>query len=239
MKNFELKKFSNDLELATAAASEWLDLLSREKSDAPHLVAFSVGRIAKTLCAQITSQAKAQNISLARVHFFWVDERCVPPTSPDSNFLLANEGLFQPLHVAPDKIHRLKGELDPKAAVADANTEIARFAPKNTAGMPVLDLVFLGLGEDGHTASLFPNATPEIINCREAYLHVNNSPKPPPQRLTLSFAAMAAAKEAWMLASGNGKEHAFKNSLADGEQTPFGRVLSIRQTTKIYSALKF
>jgi 6-phosphogluconolactonase len=229
----ELKSFPGDAALARAAARDWLDLLS--KSSAAHLAAVSGGRIARTFFCAVTEWAGTSRVSLQNVDFFWADERCVPPGDPDSNYLLAKENLLQPLAIAPDKIHRLKGELPPVAAVAEANATIQRIAPKNSAGVPVLDLIFLGLGEDGHIASLMPNAPASAIHSQAPYLRVANSPNPPPNRISLSYAAIAAAKNVWVLASGAGKEEALRQSLRPGAPTPFGRVLQSRAHTTIYS----
>jgi 6-phosphogluconolactonase len=233
MKNFELKSFPGDGELARAAAKDWLDLLS--KSSTAHLVAVSGGRIARTFFCAVTELAKTSRVPLQNVDFFWADERCVPPGDPDSNYLLAKENLLQPLAIAADKIHRLKGELPPIAAVAEANTTIQRFAPKNSAGVPVLDLIFLGLGEDGHIASLMPNAPASAVNSQAPYLRIENSPKPPPNRISLSYAVIATAKNVWLLATGAGKEEALRQSLRPDATTPFGRVLQSRPHTVIYS----
>ncbi len=229
----ELKSFPGDAELARAAARDWLDLLS--KSPAAHLTALSGGRIARTFFCAVTEWAGTSRISLRNVDFFWADERCVPPSHPDSNYFVAKENLLQPLAIAPDKIHRLKGELPPDAAVAEANATIQRIAPKNSAGVPVLDLIFLGLGEDGHTASLMPNTPAAAVRSQAPYLRVENSPKPPPNRISLSYAAIAAAKNVWVLASGAGKEEALRQSLRPGASTPFGLVLQSRTQTTIYS----
>jgi 6-phosphogluconolactonase len=113
---FELKFFADDKALSAAAARDWLALL--QKSSGPYTVALSGGRIAKSFFAAVADLAKASGTSLANVHFFWADERCVPPTDPESNFLLAQENLFRPLAIAPERIHRLKGESSPAAAVA-------------------------------------------------------------------------------------------------------------------------
>jgi 6-phosphogluconolactonase len=233
MKNFELKSFPGDVELARAAAKNWLDLL--QQSSAAHRAAVSGGRIARTFFCAVTELAEASRISLRNVDFFWADERCVPPGHPDSNYLLANETLLQPLAIAPDKIHRLKGELPPDAAVAEANAAIQRIVPGNSPGVPVLDLIFLGVGEDGHIASLMPNAPAAVIQSQAPYLRVANSPKPPPDRISLSYAAIAAAKNVWVLASGPGKEEAMRQSLRPGAPTPLGRVLQSRAQTIIYS----
>jgi 6-phosphogluconolactonase len=233
MKNFELKTFPDDAELARAAAQDWLALLS--KSSAAHLAAISGGRIARTFFCAVTELMKTSRVSLQNVDFFWADERCVPPNHPDSNYLLAQENLLQPLAIAPEKIHRLKGELPPVAAVAEANATIQHIAPMNSAGVPVLDLIFLGLGEDGHIASLMPNAPAATVNSQAPYLRIENSPKPPPNRISLSYAAIAAAKNVWVLAAGAGKEEALRQSLQPGASTPLARVLQSRTQTVIYS----
>ncbi len=233
MKNVELKTFPGPVELARAAAKNWLDLLG--KSATAHLAAVSGGRIAKTFFCAVTERAGRLRVSLRNVEFFWADERCVPPSHPDSNYLLAMENLLQPLALAPDKIHRLKGELPPVEAVAEANATIRSIAPKNNAGLPVLDLIFLGLGEDGHVASLMPNAPASIAESPEPYLFVANSPKPPPNRISLSYAVIAAAKNVWLLAAGAGKAAALRQSLQPGAATPCGRVLQSRAHTVIYS----
>ncbi|MGD0812174.1 MAG: 6-phosphogluconolactonase [Verrucomicrobiota bacterium] len=234
MKNFELKSFSSDVELARAAAKDWLDLLSQ--STAAHRVALSGGRIARTFFRAVTQGAEAARVSIKNVDFFWADERCVPPDDPDSNYLLAKENLFQPLAIAPEKIHRLKGELPPDQAVAEANAAIQRIAPGNSASLPVLDLIFLGLGENGHIASLMPDAPTDVVVSTSPYVRIEDSPKPPPNRISLSYAAMDAAKNVWMLASGSGKKEALRRSLwPDPTTTPFGLLLRSRQQTRIYS----
>ena len=234
MKHFELKKFPGPDELARAAAKNWLDML--RKSSSAHLAAVSGGRIAKNFFCAVTDLARTSNVPLNNVGFFWADERFVPPENPDSNYLLAKENLFDPLHIAPDKIHRLKGELPPDAAVAEANATIQRIAPKNSAGVPELDMIFLGLGEDGHIASLMPNATSATIISASPYVRIDNSPKPPPNRISLTYATIAAAKNVWMLASGAGKEEALRLSLEpDPTTTPFGALLYVRAQTVIYT----
>jgi 6-phosphogluconolactonase len=236
MKPFEVISFPNDQELADAAARDWLALC--QSSPRPHRVALSGGRIAKTFFAATTILAQKSPGALKDVDFFWADERCVPPSDPESNFSLAEENLFQPLRISPEHIHRLKGELPPAQAVAEANADIRRAAPKkNGNDIPVLDLIILGLGEDGHTASLMPNAAPSVAQSRQPYVHVDNSPKPPPNRLTMTYPMLAAAKEVWMLAAGTGKEAALRNSLNGTGQTPFARVLDSRSWTRIFSSI--
>jgi 6-phosphogluconolactonase len=233
--NFELKFFPDDQALSTGAARDWLRLL--EKSSAPFSVALSGGRIAKTFFIAFANLAKSAGASLAHVQFFWGDERCVPPSDQDSNFLLAQENLLRPLGIAAAQIHRLKGEVPPAQAVADAGQDIRRIVHLDSADVPVLDLIFLGLGEDGHVASLMPNAPPDVLASREPFVHVANSPKPPPSRLSMTYPVLAAARNVWAMVAGAGKADSLRDSLMLNGKTPFARVLQSRPQTLIYTDL--
>ena len=244
MNHFELIVFADADALAAGVAAAWLDEIAVAASgEKPYCVALSGGRITQKFFAAAAQLAKARRIHGSSgasllpgdVHFFWADERCVPSTDADSNFKLAQEHLLGPLQVAPENIHRLRGEDSPSAAVKIAEAEIGRIARQNEQGRPVLDLVLLGMGEDGHVASLFPNAGPEILQSDAPYLAVVNSPKPPPTRISLSHAALADARQVWVLVSGAGKESALRESLKPQGTTPLARVLQSRPATKIVS----
>ena len=99
--------------------------------------------------------AKAQ-FDWSRVHFFWVDERCVPPTDQQSNFKLANDHLLVPAEVPRVNVHRVLGELTPDEAAIRYIEDIGRFFELKAGELPVLDLLHRGIGNDAHTASLFP-----------------------------------------------------------------------------------
>jgi 6-phosphogluconolactonase/glucosamine-6-phosphate isomerase/deaminase len=117
MNNFELISFADADELASHAAGAWLDEIeSANRAGKPHCVALPGGRIAQKFFAATVEQAKARKIgdggtpSLpTNVHFFWADERCVPPTDSESNFKLANDFLLAPLKISPSQIHRIRG----------------------------------------------------------------------------------------------------------------------------------
>jgi len=235
MKNCEFRFFATDAELAQAAARQWLHLASTKFAQG-HSVALSGGRITPAFLAAVVEEARQLKFTFDHVHFFWADERCVPPDDAESNFRLANESLFQPLAIALDHIHRIKGELDPNKAVQLANDDL-RALPPAGENMPLLDIVFLGLGPDGHTASLMPNASPEIEENPGPYLFVPNSPKPPPRRITLSYKALWAARNVWALVAGADKEEALRLSLRTGARTPFGRVLEGRKQTEVFSSV--
>jgi 6-phosphogluconolactonase len=235
MKDLDVTHFSSSVELAETAAKDWLNLIPAFPS--AHWVAIPGGRIASAFFDAVTGHAVASAVSFDHVHFFWSDERCVPPDHPDSNFRVANTELLGPLGIAHDRIHRIKGELPPAQAVTEANADISLLAPTNIAGQPVFDLVLLGMGEDGHVASLFPNAPASVIECETPYLAVRSSSKPPPLRISLSYAAIAAAKEAWVLISGAGKEEVFRQSLRPDGKTPLARILRLRRQTRIFTDL--
>lgn len=238
MANFKLISFTNADELASRVANLWLDEIeSANRAGKTHCVALSGGRIAQKFFAATVEQATARKISFAHVHFFWADERCVPPTDPESNFKMANDLLFTPLKISDSQFHRLRGELPPADAVKVAEAELRQFTPAKN-NFPVLDLIFLGMGEDGHVASLFPNASQEVLNCFVPFLGIANSPKPPPKRVSLSYAAIKAAKAAWVLASGNGKEAALRESLKPDGKTPLARVIKLREQTAIFSDIR-
>jgi len=236
MKNVELISFATADELAQAVASAWLDEIeAANRAGKMHCVALSGGRIARKFFTAVAEQAGTRAISFGHVHFFWADERCVPPDDPESNFYLANERLFVPLKIGDAQIHRIHGEDPPEAAAKAASTEISQVAPLNKAGQPVLDLIFLGMGEDGHVASLFPVESNVLILDKVIYRAVKNSPKPPPNRVTLGYAAIAAAKQVWVLVSGIGKEAALRESLFSKGRTPLARVTQFKTHTKIFS----
>ena len=244
MKNFELISFANVDELASRVAGLWLDEIEpANRAGKTHCVALSGGRVAQNFFAAIVEQARLRKIgdggtpSLpANVHFFWADERCVPPADPESNFKLANELLFAPLKIPANRIHRIRGENSLETAAKFAGEELRRFAPDKN-GRPVLDLIFLGMGEDGHVASLFPDKTEGAIST-DIFCAVKNSPKPPPDRVSLTYAAIAAAKNVWVLVSGAGKDAAFRESLSPAGKTPLARVIQSRLQTRIFTDLK-
>ena len=236
MKNVELLRFPGQLPLADSAATQWIERLRDPQAfGKPFHVALSGGRIAATLFSSATRLAQSQLRILDPVHFFWADERCVPPSDPESNYGLANELLLRPLEIASGRIHRLRGEMEPVLAVDQANAEMRQILDSKTGEMPVLDLVLLGMGEDGHVASLFPGAPADFAGSDEPYRLVENAPKPPPRRMSVNYGLIEAARDVWVLVSGAGKHDAFLRALDGDEGIPLGRILKMRALTRIFS----
>lgn len=233
MTKLQITTFPSPAALAEAAAADWLALAATaEKSKTPQLVALSGGRIAGAFLAATAARAMAAGLSFASTHFFWGDERCVPPDNADSNFLLARRHFLDPLAVPEGRVHRIRGELTPPLAAAEAEAELRRWAPADGTGQPVLDLVFLGMGEDGHVASLFPGETDPVMADPAVFRPVIAS-KPPPSRITLGYAALCAARQVWVMVSGVGKAAALRDSISPSGVTPLARVIQTRGQTRL------
>lgn len=235
MGRFELLKFATDDEVAQSVVRAWLQLLA-SINEPRFSVALSGGRIAHKFFSFLAKAPDAR-AKLAHVHFFWGDERCVPPNDPESNFGMANELLFTPLRADPAHIHRIKGEIAPEQAALEAAADLRGSSASEQNGMPVVDLIFLGMGEDGHTASLFPSE-PEPVRADPALFRPVVASKPPPNRITVGYGVIIAAREVWVLASGAGKEAAFAESLSPTGRTPLARVLHKREHTKVFTDIK-
>jgi 6-phosphogluconolactonase len=155
------------------------------------------------------------------VQIWFADERCVPPDDEQSNYRLVAETLLAPAGIPADRVHRMEGELGPEEGAGRYARELLEHAPRERSeppGPPVLDLVVLGIGPDGHVASLFPGA-PALSAGEEAIcLGVHDAPKPPPLRITLSLAVLRAARGCLLLATGASKSDAVNAML--GEPTP-------------------
>lgn len=237
---YQLFEFSSPDELAKAAAGRWLKQLAERKtkpSGRQYNVALSGGRIAKNFFSEIVRQsAQLPHGLFDDVHFFWADERCVPPGDPESNYNIARQLLFEPLKIPASQIHRLRGEGPEPLALREAVVDILKAAPV-ADGQPVLEMVFLGMGEDGHVASLFPGE-PEAVVKDEAVYRAVSAVKPPPRRITLGYAAIEAARDVWVVVSGTGKEVALRESLSPTGKTPMARVLQARTETKVFTDVK-
>ncbi|HEX7860024.1 MAG TPA: 6-phosphogluconolactonase [Verrucomicrobiae bacterium] len=225
-------------ELAKAAATKLVGLLKR-RSDLrqPFGIALSGGRIALPFYDCIVKLVQESPTSFDDVHFFWADERCVPGNSPESNFSIAHKHLFEPLRIPAENIHRILADRDISYAVQEAEAELCRVMPLNPAAQPILDVVILGMGEDGHVASLFPEESAEALNDDRVYRHVVAT-KPPPNRITIGYQPILAAREVWVLASGIGKISAFHGLLAGDERLPIARVGVNRKQTLVFQDIE-
>jgi 6-phosphogluconolactonase len=146
----------------------------------------------------------------SNVHIFWVDERCVPPTDPRSNFKAANERFLQPASVPAANIHRIQGELSPTDGAALYLKDIQTHF-EISAGLPEFDIVHRGMGPDAHTASLFPGEP--LINDRKNVVAAVYVKKLDMHRVTLLPGVLLAARKTVMLVAGDDKAEALRNVL--------------------------
>ncbi|MGA8354859.1 MAG: 6-phosphogluconolactonase [Solirubrobacteraceae bacterium] len=151
------------------------------------------------------------------VEVWFADERCVPPQDEQSNYRMAAQTLLDRLASPPRAVHRMQGELGPQEGAHLYAQELRASFDGHESDVPALDLIVLGIGPDGHVASLFPGAPTLAAEDHELCLAVHDSPKPPSERITLSLAVLRAANRCLLLATGPSKADAV--SAAMGEPT--------------------
>ena len=142
------------------------------------------------------------------IDVWFADERCVPPDDKESNYRLARETLLDPAGIAAAAVHRMEGELGPDEGARRYAEALRDGLASGPEPAPVLDVIVLGIGPDGHVASLFPGAATLDAGEDAVCLGVRDSPKPPPERITLSLAVLRAARSCVLLATGPAKADA-------------------------------
>ncbi|MBN1137267.1 MAG: 6-phosphogluconolactonase [Anaerolineae bacterium] len=177
-------------------------------------VALSGGSTHGALYRLLAEEPYLSQIPWAQVHLFWADERCVPPNDPGSNYRLARENLIAHVPIPPENVHRVRGELAPKAAARAYDRELKRFFREPR---PRFGLVLLGLGSDGHTASLFPNSEAIEETERLAVATTALYDNRPTERVTLTLPALNAAQRVLFLVSGLEKAEIMQAVLTDVE----------------------
>jgi 6-phosphogluconolactonase len=152
MSNRFIKVVADPAAVASTAAKRIVDLAEDAiATRGSFSIALSGGSTPKTLFQLLAAEPYAKRIDWKNWKIYFGDERCVPPTHPDSNFRMASEAMLDKVPIPPDQIHRMKGEIDPQQAA----TEYGQLLKQNF-GDGGLDIILLGMGDDGHTASLFP-----------------------------------------------------------------------------------
>jgi len=169
-------------------------------------------------------------VDWTRVDFWWGDERYVPADSSDRNDRAVERDLLDGIGVDPARVHAMPASDDVPTDVAAAAAAYGREVREHGGGS--FDLVLLGMGPDGHVASLFPGF-PQLEVTDEIAVPVTDAPKPPPERISLTFPALNRTEEAWFLVSGEGKADAVARALAENgsvQDTP-ARGITVPHTT--------
>jgi 6-phosphogluconolactonase len=199
-------RIAHDSHTWAAAAAELVHMVGQEavRTNGRFLIALSGGTTPETFYRALTSPAFAGRFDWSRAAFFFSDERGVPPDDPRSNYALADRALFTPLNITPSQIYRMAGESrDPQVAAHEYEQQLCRATNTAPSSRPALDLILLGLGEDGHTASLFPGSP--ALRDNQHLIIVTHSPKDPPIRLTMTLGAINHASVILFLVAGAGK----------------------------------
>ena len=179
-------------------------------------LALSGGSTPERLYHRLVDPQSADRFDWSGSTFFFSDERCVPPDHPDSNFNLANRTFFRPLNIGADHIHRMRGEIpDPDLAARDYEQLLRTVVGSLEEGWPRLDLVLLGLGNDGHTASLFPGTA--AVTEFQRWVTVGRAPSAPQTRLTLTLGVINRATVVVFLVTGAAKARIVKTILEPGK----------------------
>lgn len=174
-------------------------------------VALAGGSTPKGAYARLASDFR-DRVDWSRVHFYWGDERCVPPEDAQSNFAMAKSALLDPLRIDVEQVHRMDGAAAPESG-AERYAEQLRDLPLSADDFPVFDLVLLGLGKDGHTASLFPGDTAALDNPGKRWVLPGTAPEGTRNRLTLTFGTINASSHVVFMAIGGEKAAPLRSAL--------------------------
>ena len=211
----EIKIVPNAVTLAHEAAQEFHRLAEAAVQDRGRFsVALSGGNTPRAVYSRLASEHK--QLPWDRIHIFFGDERHVPLDHPDSNFRMANESLLSKVPIPDKNIHRIHAELDAEAAAAEYEQQLRDFFHLANHDWPRFDLIFLGIGEDGHTASLFPGS--KALSEASPTVTANWVEKFKTFRITLTFPVLNHAAEVVFLVSGVSKAQILSEILRPGPQ---------------------
>jgi 6-phosphogluconolactonase len=210
-------------DLARSAADRLVATIAqRQRQTGEARIALSGGSTPRALFTLLASADYASKIDWQSVDIFWGDERTVPADHPDSNYLMAHETLLSKVPVSEQRVYRMRGEMEPSAAAADYSLALQQvFQLTDEESMPQFDVILLGIGPDGHTASLFPHTS--ALAVRDRLVVANPVPQLQTTRLTLTVPVLLAAANVLFLVAGEDKASAVHLAIEgdwEPEQTP-------------------
>ncbi|MEA3207684.1 MAG: 6-phosphogluconolactonase [Chthoniobacter sp.] len=182
-------------------------------------LALSGGQTPRRVFAEMVRQS---GVPWNRVQITFSDERCVPPEDADSNFRMARESLLEAVDIPSGNVFRMRGEIDPEIAAREYEAMLAAVAARFGEPRYLHDLVLLGMGPDGHTASLFPGS-PALAETQRNVIPATG-PKPPPQRLTMTLPLLNAARHVAFLVTGADKQPLVEEITAGRTTLPAAQV---------------
>jgi 6-phosphogluconolactonase len=208
-----IKIFDTPINLAKSFAEEMVRMITEKtRVKKTFTIALSGGTTPEIIFSVLSNDFPG-SVAWQNVHFFWGDERCVPPSDSESNFRMAYEKLLSKINIPSVNIHRIAGENIPEIEAIRYSEEISDFTEKRD-GIPLFDLIILGMGEDGHTASIFPGHT-ELFDS-EKVCEVATHPVTHQKRITITGRTINNAENVFFLITGQKKalmvEYLFKKN---------------------------
>ena len=219
--------------LAEAAAARLLTrVLDLQSVHSPVHVVLTGGTVGIKMLAAVATNPVRDAVDWSGVHLWWGDERFLPDGDADRNETQARRALLDHLSaLPPENVHAMPaadGTLTVEAAAERYAAELASFAAEGEAA-PVFDVTLLGMGPDAHVASLFPGH-PALEVTGAPTVGVRNSPKPPPERVSLTFETIQASREVWIVAAGAEKAQAVTDGLAGSADAPVASAVGTHLT---------
>ena len=218
-----LRHPDRDVLVQATAARLVTRLVDLQQNGRVPTLALTGGTVATEIYAAVAASPAARAVDWGRVEVWWGDERFVPAEDDERNDRQARTALLDGLPLDPERVHPMPASDGPLTDLDAAASDYARRLRESTAER--FDLVLLGVGPDGHVASLFPGF-PQLEVEDTGAVAVRNSPKPPPERISLTFPALERTNELWFLVSGAEKADAVRRALAPGtdpHDTPAAR----------------
>ena len=209
--NLAVKKFETLDDLSKAAAKEFVEIATDSINKRERFLVSLSGGSTPTKLYKILANEK---LDWQRTHFFWGDERCVPADDDGNNYGQAKKVLFDKINVPPENIHRVISELEPREAAEKYSSTLKQFADA-PLDWPRFDLVLLGMGDDGHTASLFPNSPVDVD--KPVIAVTANYQDRPANRVSLTQLVFNDARNIFFLVLGTSKAEALKKVLSDAQ----------------------
>lgn len=222
-----IRIFKNTGEISEAIAKMLFRLMD-QPGQTPIHIALSGGNTPKAIFRYLT-QTYGKKLADNRFHFWWGDDRCVPPTHDDSNYKWAHELWLKPIGIADKNIHRVMGENNPETEAIRYSKELNQWCNiKN--GFPVIDLNLLGLGDDGHTASIFPHCM-ELLSS-ENWCEVATHPTTEQKRITFTGRVINNSAQIVFISTGANKAKMVKNVAIDSNpEFPASHIKSLNGET--------
>ncbi len=216
----KLNIFADRNELSSALSAHVVHLAAMAAAEHGRFcVALSGGSLMDIISPPMVSNPLRDKVDWSSWHVFWADERWVPWSHPESNYRLAKQRLFSRVSIPDEQIHAADDSRSPFETAHAYESTLAKVFQPGAGRMPRFDLMLLGLGEDGHTASLFPSH-PALNENRRWVVPVLDSPKPPPIRISMTLPVINNARHVVFVAAGRGKANILSKVLYPGVGHP-------------------